>query len=107
MNAYTTRGQARVQQRDLATILQTNTGSYMAAVSLAGLERQRSWQAESEVEWQLTQNGGTPQAHTPVVVLLRQRIGAVLVRASGYLPGAARGDDRLVTNPAGTPGPAG
>jgi hypothetical protein len=90
MNAYTTRGQARMQQRDLATILRTGTSSYMAAVSLAGLERQRGWQAEVEVEWQLMQNGVTPQAHTPVVALLRRQIGAALVRAGDRLAGVPR-----------------
>src|SRR5829696_8981186 len=72
MNAYTMTRQTRIQQRDLATILRTGTGSYMAAVSLAGLERQRGWQAESEVEWLLKQNRVTPQASVSRVALLRQ-----------------------------------
>ena len=90
MNAYTPRGQARIQQRDLATILRTATGSYLAAASLAGLERQRGWQAESEVGWQLTQNDVTRQPHTPVVAPLRRRIGAALVRAGDRLAGVPR-----------------
>jgi hypothetical protein len=49
MNAYNTTGQARIQSHDIATILRTSTGSHMAASSLAALERQRGWQAESEV----------------------------------------------------------
>ena len=49
MNAYNTTGQARIQSHDIATILRTSTGSHMAAASLAALERQRGWQAESEV----------------------------------------------------------
>jgi hypothetical protein len=90
MNAYTTTGQARIQSHDLAAILRTSTGSYMAAVSLASLERQRGWQKESEVEWQLTQNGIEPHADTSFVSALRQTVGAALIRAGEHLAGVPR-----------------
>ena len=90
MNAYTTTGQARIQSHDLATILRTSTGSHMAAASLAALERQRGWQAETEVAWLLKPDGAMLQAHTPVSALLRQRIGAALVRVGERLAGDPR-----------------
>jgi len=101
MNASTTTGQARIQQRDLATILRTATGSYLAAASLAGLERQRGWQAESEVEWLLKQNRVTPQASASRVAL-RQTIGAALVRVGECLVGAPRGESPEPATVAGT-----
>jgi hypothetical protein len=55
----------------------------MAGASLAALERQRGDQAESELHWLLKQHGVTPQAHA----LVRQRIGAALVRAGDRLAG--------------------
>jgi hypothetical protein len=88
MNAYTPTGQARIQSHDLATILRTSTGSYMAAASLAALERQRGWQAETEVDWLLKQNGLAPRATATLVSILRQAIGAALVRAGERLAGA-------------------
>src|SRR5215213_11542719 len=100
MNPYATNGQARIQSHDIAAILRTGTGSYMAAASLAGLERQRGWQAESEVEWQLTQNGVTPYARASHVSLLRQTIGAVLIRAGDRLAGVPRSAVSLEPAPA-------
>ena len=101
MNAYTTTGQAQIQSRDLAAILRTGTGSYLAAASLAGLERQRGWQAESEVEWLLKQHGVTPQASASRVALLRRTIGAALVRAGERLAGVPRSGASLAPPPAG------
>ena len=54
MNAYTTRGQARIQYRDIAALL--TEGSWPPP--LAALERQRGYQAEAEVERLLKQHGG-------------------------------------------------
>src|SRR5829696_5494421 len=88
MNATTTTGQAQIQSHDIAAILRTGTGSYLAAASLAGLERQRGWQAESEVEWLLRQNRVAPQASASRVSLLRQTVGAALIRAGARLAGA-------------------
>ena len=96
MNAYTTRGQAQIQSHDIAAILRTGTGSYLAAASLAGLERQRGWQAESEVQWLLKQNRVTPQASVSRVAL-RQTIGAALVRAGECLAGVPRSNVSLDT----------
>jgi hypothetical protein len=90
MNAYTTTGQAQIQSRDLAAIMRTATGSHQAAASLAGLERQRGWQAESEVEWLLKQHGVTPAAGASFVSLLWQSIGVALVCAGARLTGVSR-----------------
>ena len=92
MNAYTTRGQAQIQAHDMAAIVRTATGSYLAAASLAGLERQRGWQAESEVEWLLTQSSVTPPASASRVSTLRKTIGAALVRAGDRLAGVPRSE---------------
>jgi hypothetical protein len=107
MNAYTTMGEARIQSHDLATILRTSTGSYMAAASLAALERQRGWQAETEVDWLLKQNGLAPRATATLVSILRQTIGAALVRAGERLAGGRRsGVSRGTVSVAGTLGTA-
>src|SRR4051794_33592450 len=99
MNAYTTTGQARIQSHDLAVIMRMSTGSYMAAASLAALERQRGWQAETEVAWLLKPDGAMPQAHTPVIALLRQRIGVALLRAGERLASVPGSDVSLETSP--------
>ena len=105
MNASTTTGRAQIQSHDIAAILRTGTGSYLAAASLAGLERQRGWQAESEVEWLLKQNRVTPQASASRVAL-RQTIGAALVRTGECLAGVPRSSVSLDTAQAGTLGTA-
>jgi hypothetical protein len=86
MNAYTTRGQARIQHRDIAAIL--GRDSYLAGVSLQVLERQRGWQADAELEGLLKQHGVTPTARSSQVAFLRQTIGAALVRTGERLAGA-------------------
>jgi len=107
MNAYTTTGQARIKQRDLATILRTGTGSYMAALSLAALERERGWQADAEVDWLLRQTRVEPDASASRVSLLRQTMGAVLVRAGERLASVPDSGDAPEPAPvAGTLGTA-
>jgi hypothetical protein len=88
MNAYTTTGRARIQQRDVEAVLRANR--FMAGAALAAFERQRGCQAEVEVEWLLKHNGVTPQASASRVALLQQTIGAVLIRAGDRLAGIAR-----------------
>jgi hypothetical protein len=106
MNPYTTKGQARIQQRDIEAVLGAN--SYLAGVSLAALERQRGWQAEAEVAWLLTQHGVTPVATASLVSLLRQTIGTALVCAGEWLTGVSRSAISPETRPAvGTLGTAG
>ncbi len=83
MNAYTTKGQARIQPRDFSAVLRANR--FMAGASLAGLERQRACQAEVEVDWLLKQHGVTPQANALLVSRLRQAIGTALIRAGDRL----------------------
>src|SRR3954470_11802275 len=99
MNAYTTTGQARIQSHDLATILRTSTGSYQAAASLAALERQRGWQAETEVEWLLKQHGVKQTLPVSSVSVLRQTIGAALVRAGERLAGSRPSLASVESNP--------
>jgi hypothetical protein len=82
MNAYTTSGQARIQPRDFAAVLRANQ---LAGASLAGLERQRECQAEAETTWLLKKNGVTSHTNISRVALLRQTIGAVLVRTGERL----------------------
>ena len=106
MNAYTTRGQARIQYRDIAAIL--GRDSYLAGVSLQLLERQRGWQADAELERLLKQHGVTPTARSSRVAFLRQTIGAALVRTGERLAGAPRSSVSRETGPVvGTLGTAG
>jgi hypothetical protein len=85
MNPYTTTGQARIQQRDIETILQAD--GFLTATQLAALERQRGYRAEAEVNWLLKQYGVTPPAVTSRIVVLRQTLGALLVRVGERLAG--------------------
>ena len=85
MNAYTTRGQARIQPSDLSAVMRTYP---LIGAPLAALERQRGCQAEAEVNWLLKRNGVTPQVAASFLSLLRQTIGATLVRAGERLAGA-------------------
>jgi hypothetical protein len=106
MNAYTTNGQARIQPRDIETILQTDW--YLAGDSLAALERQRGWQADAELSWLLKQNGVTPNSAASLVLLLRQMIGTALVRAGHRLAAAPGSGVPPATPPVvGTLGTAG
>jgi hypothetical protein len=91
MNAYTTTGQARIQHRDIEAVLRANR--FMAGAALARLEWQRGCQAEAEVEWLLKHNGVTLQPSVSRVSLLRQTIGAALIRAGSRLAGAAGSGD--------------
>jgi hypothetical protein len=83
MDPYTTMTRARIQPRDLLNA--TLMGSFIAANSLAALERRRSWQADAEVAWLLKQHGVPPQSAVPFVAMLRQTIGTALVRAGERL----------------------
>ena len=85
MNAYTTKSEARIQQSDITAILQAD--AFLAGASLAALERQRGWQAEAEMEWLLKQHGVRPGSAASRIALLRQTVGAVLVRAGESLTG--------------------
>jgi hypothetical protein len=106
MNAYTTRGEARIQPSDISTALRMR--GLPPAASIAALERQRGWQAEAEMERLLKQYGVTPHAGTSRVSLMRQRIGAALVRAGTRLTGDARSDVSVESVPtAGTLGTTG
>jgi hypothetical protein len=88
MNAYTTRGRARIRQSDLANVL--GADPHTAAASLRALEWRRGCQAEAELNWLLKQHGiGTQPASSPISTL-RQAIGAALVWAGERLGGSPR-----------------
>jgi hypothetical protein len=88
MNAYT-RSQARILPRDIAALYRAD--QYMIGASLAALERHREWQAEAEVDWLLKQYGVTPQPRASRVSMLRQTIGAAMIRAGARLRGVPEG----------------
>jgi hypothetical protein len=89
MNAYTTRGEARIQQRDIEAVLRAS--SYLTGGSLAALEWRRGCQAEAELSWLLKQHGVTPQIGSSLISRLRQGIGATLVTVGQRLAGVPRG----------------
>ena len=104
MNAYTTMGQARIQPRDVSALLRANG---LAGASLARLEWQRGCQAEAEVGWRLKHNGITREASGSIVSVLRQTLGAALVKAGERLAGIPRGGIAPIPVPAvDTPGMA-
>jgi hypothetical protein len=106
MNAYSTRGQARIQPRDVSTALRTP--GIARGASLAALESQRGWQAEAEVERLLKHNSVESPASPSRVSLVRQAIGTMLVHAGQRVMGASRnGASPEPTPVAGTLGIAG
>jgi hypothetical protein len=89
MNAYTARTQARMHLHDVSAVLRAD--GLPAGATLATLEWHRGYQADAEVDRLLRQHDGTPQARASRVALLRQAIGAALVRAGERLAGVPRG----------------
>jgi hypothetical protein len=83
MNAYATTDQATIQLHDTAAVHRANR--FMVGTSPVALERQPGWQAEAEVAQLLKQHGVTSHASNMRLSLLRQRIGAALVRAGDRL----------------------
>ncbi len=105
MDPYATRGQARIRPRDIDA-LQRNYG-FLPGAALVALERQRGCQAETEVARLLKQHGVQPMAIGSFVAMLRQMIGAALVRAGVRLAGTPPAGVAPKTAPAaGTLGPA-
>src|SRR5829696_7635840 len=88
MNAYTARGQARMQLHDVSAVLQAD--GLPAGAALATLEWHRGYQADAEVARLLRQHDGAPQARESRVALLRQAIGTALVRAGPHTKPAIR-----------------
>jgi hypothetical protein len=106
MDPYTTRGEARIRQRDVAAALRID--GVAAAGFLAALERQRGRQAEVEVAGLLKRHGVTPSAGSPLVALFRRTIAAALVQAGRRLAGTPGRASSMDTSPAaGTPAAAG
>jgi hypothetical protein len=85
MNPYSARGQAKIQIRDINSVL--HSGSFQAAAALAALEQRRAWQAEAELECLLQAHGFTPQPDPTRLAALRQALGAALIRAGERLAG--------------------
>jgi hypothetical protein len=96
VNPYTTTTRARIQPRDMARALLTDPST--AAISLAMLERQRSFQADAEVAWLLKEHGVPPVSIASRLATLRQSIGAALIRAGHRIEGLSPGGVR--TEPA-------
>ena len=106
MNPYTTTTRARIQPCDVARALLTDPST--AAISLAMLERQRSFQAEAEVAWLLKEHGLAPASIASRLATLRQTIGAALIRAGQRIEGLSPGGVNSEAAPAaGTFGTAG
>ena len=84
MNAYTSMGQARIQPRDISSVLRANQ---LAGAPLAVFERQRGCQAEAELNWLLKRNGATSNASASRVALVRQTVGTALVRVGERITG--------------------
>ena len=106
MIAYTARGQARIQQRDISTILRTHR--FMAGAALATFERQRGYEAEAALEALLKQHDVTPSPAAAFGALLRRSVGAALVGAGQRRAGVPRGgalpESAAATDPLGMGG---
>ena len=98
MNAYSTRGEARIQPRDVSTALRAH--GLTPGASLTALEKQRGWQAEAEVERLLKHYAVKSSASTSLVSLVRQTIGAALIRVGERLAGPAKRDASMESMPA-------
>jgi hypothetical protein len=99
MNAYTTRGQARMELHDVSAVLRAD--GLPAGAALATLEWHRGYQADAEVARLLRQrNSVTLHASTLRVSPLRQRIGAALVHVGERLAGIPHSSAPLEIAPA-------
>lgn len=98
MNAYTTRGRARIRQSDLANLLEA--APLTAAGAVRALEWRRSCEAEAELVWLLKQHGVKSPSAASTVSALRQAIGAALIRAGEWLAGAPGKDQTPEMAPA-------
>jgi hypothetical protein len=97
MDLSTTRGQARLQQRDIETALRAE--AFLTGACLAALERQRGWQAEAELDWLLKQHGLASHVAAAHFAMLRQTIGAALIRAGQRLAAGPQGSVSPATAP--------
>jgi hypothetical protein len=87
MNPYTTQTRARIQPHDLTNAV--FTGAFIAAPALPMLERHRGWQAEAEMDRLLKQHGAKSHTVQSRFAMLRQMLGAALVRAGARLAGTS------------------
>ena len=103
MNAYTTRGRARIRQSDLANLLDADP--LTASAALRALEWRRGCEAEAELDLLLKEHGIGPRSAAASLSALRQALGAALVRTGERLAGVPRTEAAPGTIPAaGTAG---
>jgi hypothetical protein len=96
-------GQSSIQQHDIVDVVRAH--GFLAPAYLAALGRQREWQDETEMAWLIQQNAVMPDAAGSRVAMLRQTIGAAMIRAGERLAGAPRsGVSRETATVAGTLG---
>ena len=88
MNGYTTRGQFRIQPREVEAILYTD--AFVAERGMTELERQRGVLAEAEVNRLLKDKGRKALGRASPITMLRWTLGAVLVRVGERLMGVPR-----------------
>ena len=98
MNPYATQSQTRFQPHDVANTKLTYP-SFIAAAVLAASERQRGWQADAEVDWLLQQNGVPRPTGKSGIAMVRQAIGASLVRVGTRLAGTSATGAAPATSP--------
>ena len=88
MNPYTTPTRARIQPHDVADAVFSD--AFIATTKLPGLERQRGWQAEAEVDRLLKHHGIPPASVSSRIAMVRQTLGVALIR-TGHRLGGVRG----------------
>jgi hypothetical protein len=105
MHPHTTTPRARIQPRDVSRALLADRST--AALSLVSLERIRGYQTEAEVARLLRHNGAPPASAALPVAMLRQKLGAALVRAGHRVAGLPSTGPTLASAPSdGTLRPA-
>ena len=87
MNPYTTRTWARIQPHDVANAVFSD--AFIGTTKLPGLERQRGWQAEAEVDRLLKHHGIPPASVSSRIAMVRQTLGAALIRTGQRLGGVS------------------
>ena len=63
--------------------------AFIATTKLNGLERQRGWQAEAEVDRLLKQHRIPPRTVASRIAMVRQTLGAALIRTGQRLGGVS------------------
>ena len=87
MNPYTTPTRVRIQPHEVANAVFSD--AFIATTKLPGLERQRGWQAEAEVDRLLKHHGVKPHTAASLIATVRQMLGAALIRTGQRLGGVS------------------